>query len=99
LPCACAAMVVVAIVGANTQAGGNAQESSTPRISPVFEGWEQNADGTYSMFFGYFNTNWDDAIDADLGANNTFEPGGPDRGQPTHFLPRRNWFVFTVQVP
>jgi hypothetical protein len=24
---------------------------------------------------------------------------GPDRGQPTHFLTRRNWGVFTVTVP
>ncbi len=26
-------------------------------------------------------------------------PGGPDRAQPTHFLPRRNRFVFRVRVP
>jgi autonomous glycyl radical cofactor GrcA len=26
-------------------------------------------------------------------------PGGPDLGQPTHFLPRRNRFVFRVAVP
>ena len=26
-------------------------------------------------------------------------PGGPDQGQPTHFLPRRNRFVFRVKVP
>ena len=27
------------------------------------------------------------------------EPGGPDQGQPTHFLPRRNRFVFRIRVP
>jgi hypothetical protein len=27
------------------------------------------------------------------------EPGGPDLGQPAHFFPRRNRFVFTVHVP
>ena len=33
------------------------------------------------------------------GPNNRIEPGGPDQGQPTHFLPRRQWGVFTVIVP
>jgi hypothetical protein len=73
--------------------------SSGQRISPVFEGWEQNADGTYTMYFAYFNTNWDEEIDVPIGPSNNFQPGEPDRGQPTHFLPRRNWYVFTVQVP
>src|SRR5439155_15062314 len=27
------------------------------------------------------------------------DPGGPDQGQPTHFYPRRNRFVFRVRVP
>src|SRR5207248_2225365 len=30
---------------------------------------------------------------------NHIDPGGPDQGQPTHFLPRRQWGVFTVAVP
>src|SRR5262249_38972475 len=30
---------------------------------------------------------------------NRIEPGGPDQGQPTHFLPRRQWGVFTITVP
>ena len=34
-----------------------------------------------------------------IGAGNNLEPGGPDRGQPTHFFPRRNQFVFKVRVP
>ena len=28
-----------------------------------------------------------------------FEPGNPDQGQPTHFYPRRNPFLFTFKVP
>ena len=35
----------------------------------------------------------------DIGENNFFSPGGADRGQPTHFLPRRNRFTFEVNVP
>ena len=30
---------------------------------------------------------------------NHIEPGGPDQGQPTHFYPRRNMFLFTIRVP
>jgi hypothetical protein len=84
-------------VTAGVVAGQNS--SSDRRLSPVFEGWEQNADETYTMFFGYFNTDWDDTINVEIGPNNNFQPIGPDRGQPTHFLPRRNWYVFTVTVP
>ena len=30
---------------------------------------------------------------------NAIEPGGPDQGQPTHFYPRRNPFLFSIRVP
>lgn len=68
-------------------------------IEPAYEGWEQNADGTYNFLFGYHNENWDEEIDLPVGENNFFSPGDADRGQATHFLPRRNRFTFKVQVP
>jgi hypothetical protein len=68
-------------------------------IAPVFEGWEQKPDGTFDMVFGYFNRNWDEELDIPVGPANSLEPGGPDQGQPTHFLPNRNKFVFRVRVP
>jgi len=34
-----------------------------------------------------------------VGPNNHIDPGGPDLGQPTTFLPRRQWGVFTIKVP
>ena len=68
-------------------------------VAPVYEGWEQNADGTYTLYFGYLNRNYQEAPEIPVGADNFFEPGPPDRGQPTHFYPRRQQFVFTVQVP
>src|SRR5262245_59113978 len=68
-------------------------------ISPAFEGWEQNADGSFNFLFGYMNRNWEEEIDVPVAADNAIEPGGPDQGQPTHFLPRRNRFVFRVRVP
>jgi hypothetical protein len=67
-------------------------------IAPVYEGWYQNADGTYDLVFGYYNRNWEE-IDAPIGPHNTIEPGGPDRGQPTRFYPRRMRFLFRVTVP
>lgn len=78
-----------------------AQESFSTgqNIAPAYEGWEKNADGSFTLVFGYFNRNWEEEIDVPVGAANTIEPGGPDRGQPTHFLPRRNRFVFRIRVP
>jgi hypothetical protein len=68
-------------------------------VTGAFEGWFQNADGTYSILLGYFNRNLNEELDIPIGPNNRIEPGGPDRGQPTHFLTRRQWGVFTVTVP
>jgi hypothetical protein len=51
------------------------------------------------MFFGYMNTNWLEEFDIPVGPDNSFEPGGADQGQPTHFYPRRNPFLFTIRVP
>ena len=68
-------------------------------VAPAFEGWEENLDGSFNLVFGYFNRNWDEALTIPVGANNTLEPGGPDQGQPTHFLPRRNRFIFRIRVP
>lgn len=68
-------------------------------IEPAYEGWWQNDDGTYTFSFGYHNENWEEEPDIPVGDNNFFSPGEADRGQPTHFLPRRNRFTFEVVVP
>src|SRR5215510_1431165 len=68
-------------------------------VTPAYEGWYQNADGSYSLLLGYYNRNAGEALDLPVGPNNRIEPGGPDFGQPTHFLPRRQWGVFTITVP
>ena len=73
--------------------------SAGQNVSPAFEGWEQNADGSYDFLFGYMNRNWEEELDVPIGPDNNVEPGGPDQGQPTHFLPRRNRFIFKVRVP
>jgi hypothetical protein len=68
-------------------------------VSPTFDGWEGNPDGTFSFYFGYLNRNSDEEIDIPLGPENTFDLGNGDQGQPTHFYPSRRWFVFKVTVP
>jgi hypothetical protein len=65
----------------------------------AYEGWYQNSDGSYSLLVGYFNRNQKEALEIPVGPNNRIEPGGPDMGQPTHFLPRRQWGVFVIRVP
>lgn len=67
-------------------------------LTPSYEGWMPNPDGTFTMYFGYMNSNWEQEFDIPIGPANAIEPGGPDQGQPTHFYPRRNPFLFTVRV-
>lgn len=68
-------------------------------VEPAYEGWRQKPDGSYSMMFGYHNENWVETPHVPVGDNNYFSPGEVDQGQPTHFLPRRNRFIFEVDVP
>ena len=68
-------------------------------IAPVFEGWEPNPDGTFSLWFGYMNRNMDEMPHIPVGPDNRLEPAPVDGGQPTWFQPRRNRYVFAVPVP
>jgi hypothetical protein len=68
-------------------------------VTGAFEGWFYRPDGSISLLLGYFNRNLEQVVDIPVGPNNRIEPGGPDYGQPTHFLPRRQWGVFTIPVP
>ena len=67
-------------------------------VSPTFDGWEHNPDGTFRLYFGYYNRNAEEEIDVPIGAENTFDLGTGDQGQPTHFYTGRRWFVFSVVV-
>src|SRR5438876_7509687 len=78
---------------------GSRRRARGAPVAPVFEGWEPNADGTFSLYFGYQNRNWEEAVDLAVGQNNFFSPGPQDRGQPTHFLTNRQKRVFSVIVP
>ena len=98
---------VLALAGSLVLAGAQPLPTEIPQtrfwtgqnVVPVYEGWLANADGTFTMVFGYFNRNWREEPILPTGPENKFEPGDPDRGQPTFFLPRRQSYLFRVQVP
>ena len=95
---------VLAVAGTMLVIGGRIGAQSLTytkgqNIAPAYEGWEQDPDGSKWFVFGYMNRNWVEEIDIPPGPDNSITPGGPDLGQPTHFLPRRNRFVFRVAVP
>src|SRR4051812_5361418 len=94
-----AALAMTVSLGAqNASQLVNLRHWSGQAVAPVYEGFDVNADGSFNMWFGYMNRNYEEQIDLPVGADNTFEPGG-DRGQPTHFVPRRHKDVFSVRVP
>lgn len=68
-------------------------------VTPAFEGWYRNPDGSFSISFGYYNRNASEVIEIPVGADNFIAPGDSNQGQPTRFEARRHWGVFAVKVP
>ena len=68
-------------------------------VTPAYEGWYRNDDGSFSMLVGYYNRNSKEPVTIPIGPNNKIEPGDPDQGQPTYFETGRQWGVFVVKVP
>src|SRR5438876_2930774 len=73
--------------------------NSGQSVQPIFDGWTRNADGSYQFHFGYLNRNYVEEMHVPIGAVNSIQPDGPDRGQPTYFFPRFNRLLFSVRVP
>jgi len=96
--CAAGAIAGGILVSAQTQLP-EPRRGFGDSITGAFEGWYYNPDGTRSFLIGYYNRNSRQDLDVPIGPNNRIEPGGPDMGQPTHFLPGRQWGMFTVPVP
>ena len=95
-----AVVAVPAIVGAQ----GNPDPTSFKfnvgqDVVPIFEGWAKNADGSYAMWFGYYNRNYAETPVIPVGPENKIEPGAADRGQPTYFYTRTHRLGFSVNVP
>jgi len=84
---------------AQVEVDNNFKFNSGQSIQPAFEGWSRNADGTFTLHFGYMNRNWVQELSIPVGPNNNIDPGGPDRGQPTFFYTRTQRNLFGVVVP
>ncbi len=85
-----------------TRVNAQVQYAVGQNVAPIFEGWERNPDGSFNLVFGYLNRNYEEEVDIPAGPENSItiddEVFG-DRGQPTHFYPRRQRFLFRVTVP
>ena len=98
------AVASAGLVGGAQQQTPNAMPLEPQRergasVTPAYEGWYQNPDGSYMLLIGYYNRNRTQTLDIPIGPNNRLEPGAPDQGQPTHFEVGRQWGVFAVKVP
>jgi hypothetical protein len=75
----------------------NVRYNTGQSIQPVFEGWSKNPDGSFDMWFGYLNRNYEERLNIAVGPDNGFN--GEDMGQPEFFEIRRQMFAFKVTVP
>ncbi len=91
--------IVLGLACSTLYAQRKVQRSAGQNVAPVYDGYEANPDGTYSMWFGYFNRNHEESLEIPIGPDNRFEPGVADRGQPTHFVPEWQKSAFRVIVP
>ena len=67
-------------------------------LAPFMEGWYANEDGTYTISFGYSNSNLD-TLYIPVGENNSIDPAQFRGMQPTVFLPGHHRGIFTVTLP
>ena len=95
----CAAAVVAGGVLATGQQLPEPRKQFGAGVTGAFEGWFVNKDGSRSFLVGYYNRNSQQTLDVPVGPDNRIEPGGPDMGQPTHFLAGRQYGMFVVPVP
>jgi hypothetical protein len=100
----CAAGAVVATIAGGVLLSGQTtppqpRKETGASITGAFEGWFYGEDGGRNFLVGYYNRNSQQEFDIPIGPNNRIEPGGPDMGQPTHFLTGRQWGMFVVPAP
>ncbi len=43
-------------------------------VAPVYEGYDVNPDGSFNMWFGYMNRNYEEELDLPIGEANHFDP-------------------------
>ncbi|QJR35814.1 hypothetical protein [Gemmatimonas groenlandica] len=94
-----AALAVAPTAVARAQGSLAPPSPSGRTVTPVFEGWYRNKDGSYSLSFGYYNRNTVEQMEVPVGSDNFVAPGAANQGQPSSFAPRRHFGVFAVVVP
>jgi hypothetical protein len=94
-----AALTMAALPAAAQSLPAEPLHDAGASITGAFEGWYKNPDGTRNLLLGYFNRNQRQELDIPVGPDNRIEPGGPDRGQPAHFYPGRQYGMFVINVP
>jgi hypothetical protein len=94
LPSICAAGVAVGGVLLLGQTIPEPRRKFGASVTGAFEGWFGSDKQARTFLVGYFNRNTEQELDIPIGPNNRIEPGGPDMGQPTHFLPGRRYGMF-----
>jgi hypothetical protein len=87
-----------ALVSAQLQLPSAPPKQFGASVTPAYEGWFDNPDGTHNFLIGYYSRNTEQEVDIPIGPNNHFDPT-PDMGQPTHFLTRRRFGMFIVTMP
>jgi len=75
----------LAVLLTSQQASAQLGYQTGQNISPAYEGWIPNDDGSFSLVFGYINRNWQEELDVPVGPDNNISPGAEDQGQVTHF--------------
>lgn len=73
--------------------------ASGREVVPYLEGWIRNSDGSFDFVFGYYNRNTEQELVIPAGPDNMISPGPADQGQPTYFMPKRQFRIFRVRVP
>ena len=96
---AVAALATALLVPLHAQLPLTTRKATGQSVSPAYEGWYKNADGTFTLSFGYFNRNNSEAVEIPIGPENFVTPGAQNQGQPSSFQPNRHWGVFGVKVP
>ncbi|HEX7139292.1 MAG TPA: hypothetical protein VF219_15665 [Vicinamibacterales bacterium] len=97
-----AAAAWLGLIALSASTSAQIRYATGQNVVPVFEGWERNPDGSFNFVFGYMNRNYEEEVDIPVGPENSIDPvgsAGVDQGQPAHFYPRRQQYVFKVRVP
>ena len=98
-PALLVALALGVLGSAHAQIPLSPRRDSGQSVTPAYEGWYPNEDGTISLSFGYYNRNSEEVVEIPIGPNNFISPGAESQGQPSEFHPQRHWGVFTITVP